>query len=103
MSPVTRPPAIRMNTTRLPELTAMQRDRERRFRQHFKNIAQVSVTRKGQRPGHMLITVTRDADREHFEYDQDGHLIGRWAETRMSFDEMVGHPGPTNALLQDVD
>ena len=80
---MTRPKLIRMNPNRLPPLTKAQTERVKLFRKQFKDYGKVSVIRKGQKPGHVLITVRWNDQVEAFQYDAGGHLTDRWSQGQL--------------------
>ena len=77
---LTRQPAIRMNPSRLPPLTKAQQYRIKLFRQEYKSHGKVFVARKGQKLGHILITVTIQGERRCFTFDPDGQPVARWTQ-----------------------
>lgn len=77
---MTRPKPIRMNPNRLPPLTKAQTERVKLFRKQFKDYGKVSVIRKGQKPGHILISVIGPDRVDSFSYGPDGYMVDRWSQ-----------------------
>lgn len=80
---LTRPKPIRINPDRLPELTDAQKYRVKLFRAEFKPYGKVSIIRKGQKPGHILIVVTLHQEQRCYEYDETGSMTAAWTQNSM--------------------
>lgn len=72
-----------MNPDRLPELTDAQEHRVKLFRAEFKPYGKVSVRRKGQKPGHILIVVTLRQEQRCYQYDETGSMTTAWTQNGM--------------------
>lgn len=100
---MTRPPAIRMNPTRLPPLTKAQEQRVKLFRREFKFYGKVSVRRKGQKPGHMLIVVTMREEERFYQYDRYGDLVDRWTQGQLYVLGSIMTPDPISAIKLNME
>lgn len=94
---MTRHAPIRMNPNRLPELTDAQKARVKAHREYWKNIGKMSIVRKGQLPGHVLISVTEPDKVRRMLYDIDGQLVRMVIEEQL-FTLTAEPEEPTNAL-----
>lgn len=86
-----------MNPNRLPDLTAAQKERIKLHRQYWKNIGKISIVRKGQIRGHVLVSVTQPDQTRRMLYDMDGQLV-RMVIERPLFTLTAELEEPTNAL-----
>lgn len=93
-----------MTSTALPPLTKAQQERVKLFRRQYKSYGKVSVVRKGQKLGHILITATYQGNLHRFIYGPDGKLTMKWIESGL-FDETVGramvNPQVTNPFTEE--
>lgn len=99
---MTRPPAIRMDPARLPDLTPDQKERAKAFRKHFKGIGKVSITRKGQKHGHICITVTERDKMRRYWYDTAGELQKATIQ-RQLFEITAELAEPESAILLNTN
>ena len=72
-----------MTPNRLPDLTRAQKERVRLFRAEFRHYGKVSVIRKGQKHGHILISVSFSDRIERHWYGRDGLPVYRATEHQL--------------------
>lgn len=100
---LTRHAPIRMNPAKLPPLTVMQEKRVKLFREYFKGIGQVSVMRKGQKPGYMLIVVIANGEVRYHQYDSAGELVDHWIQEPFFIDAPDVVPEPISAIKLNME
>jgi hypothetical protein len=90
-----------MNPSRLPPLTKAQQARVKLHRQEWKNIAKLSIVRKGQTKGHVCITAVEPDKTRRMWYGPDGELV-RMVIERPLFTLSVELAEPESALTHET-